>query len=139
MRRTASALDEPKYRDYGEQNLEFIVISPQCPTGSRWEGDVLEVTTRHLNPEFSTHGIITVTSPAAEIVERFELVSADEVVYCYTITDPAYYSRPWTAEYSLVRTRDQLYEFACHEGNYSLAGMLSGARREQHLAEKAGQ
>ncbi len=106
---------------------------------ARWEGDVLEVTTRHLNPEFSTHGIITVTSPAAEIVERFELVSADEVVYCYTITDPAYYSRPWTAEYSLVRTRDQLYEFACHEGNYSLAGMLSGARREQHLAEKAGQ
>lgn len=103
---------------------------------AHWEGDVLKVTTRHLNPKFSTHGIITVTSPAAEIVEWFDLVSADELVYRYTITDPAYYSQPWTAEYSLVRTRDELYEFACHEGNYSLAGMLSGARREQRQAEK---
>lgn len=98
---------------------------------ARWDGDALEVTTRHPDPETSTHGIVTVKSPDAVIVERFELVSPDELVYRYTITDPTYYSQPWTAEYSFVRTSEQLYEFACHEGNYSMAGMLSGARREQ--------
>lgn len=105
---------------------------------ARWEGDVLVVETRHLDPRFSTHGIVTVTSPDAEIVERFELASPDELVYRYTIIDPAYYSEPWTAEYSFARTTDQLYEFACHEGDYSLAGMLAGARREQRLASEAG-
>ena len=75
--------------------------------------------------------VFTVKSPAAVIVERFELASPDELVYRYTVTDPAYYSQPWTAEYSFVRTTEELYEFACHEGNYSMVGMLSGARREQ--------
>ena len=101
---------------------------------ARWDGDVLEVVTRNPDPETSTHGIVTVKSPEAVIVERFELVSPNELVYRYTVTDPAYYSQPWTAEYSFVRTSEQLYEFACHEGNYSMIGMLSGARREQ--AEK---
>ncbi len=98
---------------------------------ARWDGDVLEVATKHLDPDFSIHGIVTVTSPDAEIVERFELVTPDELVYRYTITDPAFYSQPWTAEYSFVRTTEKLYEFACHEGNYSMIGMLSGARRQQ--------
>lgn len=101
---------------------------------ARWDGDVLEVVTRNPDPETSTHGIVTVKSPEAVIVERFELASPNELVYRYTVTDPAYYSQPWTAEYSFVRTSEQLYEFACHEGNYSMIGMLSGARREQ--AEK---
>lgn len=104
---------------------------------ARWVGDVLEVTTRHLDPDFSTHGIITVTSPDAVITEWFELASPDELVYRYTIVDPAYYSAPWTAEYSFVRTTDKLYEFACHEGDYSMAGMLEGARRQDLLAAKA--
>jgi len=98
---------------------------------ARWDGDALEVVTRNPDPETSTHGIVTVKSPAAVIVERFELASPDELVYRYTVTDPAYYSKPWTAEYSFVRTTEELYEFACHEGNYSMIGMLSGARREQ--------
>ncbi len=98
---------------------------------ARWDGDALEVVTRNPDPETSTHGIVTVKSPAAVIVERFELASPDELIYRYTVTDPAYYSKPWTAEYSFVRTTEELYEFACHEGNYSMIGMLSGARREQ--------
>lgn len=103
---------------------------------AKWVGDVLEVTTRHLDPDFSTHGIITVTSPDAVITERFELVSPDELVYRYTIVDPAYYSQPWTAEYSFVRTADELYEFACHEGDYSMVGMLEGARRQDKLSNR---
>jgi hypothetical protein len=100
---------------------------------ARWDGDVLEVVTKNLDPKFATHGIVTVTSQDAVITERFELVSPDELVYRYTIVDPAYYSQPWTAEYSFVRTKDRLYEYGCHEGNYSMIGMLSGARRTQQL------
>ncbi len=103
---------------------------------SRWEGDVLVVETRNPNPATSTHGIVTVKSPDAVIVERFELTAPDELVYRYTVTDPAYYSAPWTAEYSFVRSRDQMFEFACHEGNHSMRGMLAGARQEQLLAAK---
>lgn len=98
---------------------------------ARWDGDVLEVVTRNPDPETSTHGIVTVKSPNAVVTEWFELVSADELVYRYTVADPDYYAQPWTVEYSMVRTSAELYEFACHEGNHSMIGMLSGARREQ--------
>ena len=97
----------------------------------RWDGDVLEVETKNLAPRHSTHGIVTVTSPDAVILERFDMVSPDEIVYRYTVTDPAYYAEPWTVEYSLVRTTQPMYEFACHEGNYSMTGMLKGARIEE--------
>lgn len=69
------------------------------------------------------------TSPTARITERLEFAGPNELVYRYTITDPAYYAQPWTAEYSMVRTSDEMYEFACHEGNYSMGGMLSGQRK----------
>ena len=97
---------------------------------AHWEGDALIVETRNLDPETSTHGIVTVLSPEAVITERFELASPNELVYRYTVTDPAYYSEPWTAEYSLTRSADQIYEFACHEGNYSMVGILAGARSD---------
>jgi hypothetical protein len=77
-----------------------------------------------------------VKSADAVTVERFELTAPDELAYRYTVTDPAYYSVPWTAEYSFVRSRDQMFEFACHEGNHSMRGMLAGARQEQLLAVK---
>lgn len=109
------------------------------PTGdsiARWDGDALIVETRNFAPALSTHGIVTVLSPDASIVERFEMSGPDELVYRYTVTDPAYYAEPWTAEYAFTRSSDAIFEFACHEGNYSMAGMLAGARREESLASK---
>lgn len=97
---------------------------------AHWEGDALIVETRNLDPETSTHGIVTVLSPEAVITERFELASPNELVYRYTVTDPAYYTEPWTAEYSLTRSAEEIFEFACHEGNYSMVGILAGARKD---------
>jgi hypothetical protein len=78
-----------------------------------------------------------VISPVTRITERFTLISPDEILYRFTIEDPVLYSRPWTAESLLARTGDRMFEFACHEGNYGLAGILSGARAaEQRKAEK---
>ncbi len=101
-----------------------------------WDGDTLVVETGNLDPEFSTHGIVTALSPNAQVTERFRYVSPDEIVYTYTVNDPAYYSEPWTGEYSLMRSTDKVYEFACHEGNYAMAGMLGGARYEERNAER---
>jgi len=70
------------------------------------------------------------------IVERFELTSPDELVYRCTVTDPAHDSTSWTAQYLSVCSSDQMFEFACHEGNQSMRGMLAGARQEQLLAVK---
>lgn len=100
-----------------------------------WDGDTLVVETRNLDPKFSTHGIVTVLSPDAEVTERFRYVSPNEIVYTYTVNDPAYYTEPWTGEYSLMRSTDKVYEFACHEGNYAMAGMLGGARYEERNPE----
>jgi hypothetical protein len=125
------AYDETRILPLGAQHQPAAIERPGGDSIAHWDGNALVVDTRHLNPKFSTHGIVTVTSPAATISERFEMVSADEIVYTYTITDPAYYSQPWTAQYSFVRTADRMFEFACHEGNYSMGGMLAGARRTQ--------
>lgn len=131
------AYDDTRIIPVGPSPRPFPIIQPGGESVARWEGDVLMIETDHLDPNFSTHGIVTVTSPSARITERLELNGPDELVYRYTINDPAYYATPWTAEYSMVRTKDQMYEFACHEGNYSLGGMLAGARRDDAKASAA--
>jgi len=125
------AYDETRIIPLSPQHQPAAIERPGGDSIARWDGDVLVVDTRNLNPKFAIHGIVTVNSPAATIVERFEMAGPDEIVYTYTITDPAYYSRPWTGQYSLERTSDEMFEFACHEGNYAMPGMLAGARRTE--------
>jgi hypothetical protein len=125
------AYDDLRIIPVDAPHMPEAISPPGGDSTAHWVGDVLEVETRNFAPRLSTHGIVTVTSPQAVIVERFEFAGPDELVYRYTVTDPAYYSSPWTVEYSLVRTRHKMYEYACQEGNYSLPGMLSGARREE--------
>lgn len=126
------AYDDTRIIPVGSSPRPFPILQPGGESLARWENDALIIETQYLDPDFSTHGIVTVTSPMAKIIERLEFNGPDELVYQYTIVDPPYYSRPWTAEYSMVRTSEKMYEFACHEGNYSLSGMLSGARREEN-------
>jgi len=130
------AYDDTRIAGFGRTHNPVSLEQPGGESVARWDGDVLQVETINNDPQFSTHGIVTVKSPGARVTERFELVSPNEVVYTYTVNDPAYYSKPWTAQYSLVRTKDQMFEFACHEGNYSMSGMLAGARKEQADAAK---
>ena len=64
----------------------------------------------------------------ATVIERYTRVSDKALLYQYTVVDPATYTAPWLAEYALARAERPLYEFACHEGNYSLPNILAGAR-----------
>lgn len=97
----------------------------------RWEDDTLVVETDHFGfPDhqgmiFHNDAIITADS---RVIERFRLLSANEVLYQYTVEDPSLYKQPWLAEYTLQRVPRGVYEYACHEGNHSLPGILTAAR-----------
>lgn len=94
---------------------------------ARWQGDTLEVETRNFNAEQnrSTDFLI---SAGTVIVERFTRVSHDELLYAFTISDPEYYTQPWTGETHFLRSDEPIFEDACHEGNYSLQHILEGGR-----------
>jgi hypothetical protein len=70
------------------------------------------------------------------LVERFARLDPDTIRYRLTVSDPATFSRPWTLENALRKSDGPLYEVACHEGNYGLAGILSGARAEENRAKQ---
>ena len=67
-----------------------------------------------------------------KVVERLTRISPTQILYAYSLTNPARYSQTWQAELMLNATKAQIFEFACHEGNYALANMLSGARHLEH-------
>tara|TARA_B110000858_G_scaffold3502_1_gene4076 strand:+ start:51617 stop:52654 length:1038 start_codon:yes stop_codon:yes gene_type:complete len=93
-----------------------------------YEGAVLVVETVNINPLQLGQSTIPITKQG-NIIERFSRYSEDEIFYQFTVDDSNLYSEPWTAELSFYPTDDGLYEYACHEGNYSMPGILAGARR----------
>ncbi|HYM35252.1 MAG TPA: hypothetical protein VET48_07625 [Steroidobacteraceae bacterium] len=97
-----------------------------------WEGDTLVVETTNFHP-FHANGMIGL-SDQAKVTERFTRYSKDQVVYQFTVDDPTRYKQPWTGEYSFNATKDHVYEYACHEGNYALTGTLQGAREQEKRA-----
>jgi hypothetical protein len=94
---------------------------------ARWEGDTLEVETRNFKPDQNRKGDFLISTETV-IVERFTRDSHDELNYAFTISDPAYYTQPWTGETHFLRSDEPIFEDACHEGNYSLKHILEGGR-----------
>jgi hypothetical protein len=92
-----------------------------------WEGDTLVVVTLNVNAEQGRAGPIFLT-PRGRVVERLTRASAGQILYAFEVEDPVYYTRPWRAEMSLNAIREQLFEYACHEGNYALVDILKGVR-----------
>ena len=70
------------------------------------------------------------------LIEKFRRVSDDTVEYYVTIDDPTVWSRPWTLMIPLKRTGEQMFEYACHEGNYGLPAILRGARAQEQDASR---
>ena len=100
---------------------------PQWVGDSRghWEGESLVIETKNFLRETTFSG----SSKDTRLVERFTRIDADTVAYEFTIEDPNNYTRPWTAMIPFRRTDGPLFEYACHEGNYGLPGILAGARK----------
>jgi len=98
-----------------------------------WEGDTLVVETTNFNDKTRFRG----STESLRVVERFTRVNADSLLYQFTVEDPATWVRPWSGEYVWPRTEDPIYEYACHESNYALEGILRGARfRESEEAAR---
>ncbi|HAT17594.1 MAG TPA: hypothetical protein DCS76_07365 [Gemmatimonadetes bacterium] len=97
----------------------------------RWEGDVLVVETTNINPQQTIRGVPP--SEDALVIERFSRADEETILYEFTIDDPAMWTERWGGQIPINKFDAQLYEYACHEGNYSLAGVLSGARYEERM------
>jgi hypothetical protein len=92
-----------------------------------WEGDTLMVETRNLNPQQAASGPIYL-SEQGKVTERFTRVSDGEILYEFKVDDPAYYTQVWGGEIQMRSQKGGIYEYACHEGNYGMRNILSGAR-----------
>ena len=98
----------------------------------RWEGDVLVVETTNINPQQALRG----APPPSEhmrVTERFTRVDEETILYEFTVEDPTMYTQPWGGEIPIKKLHAQVYEYACHEGNYALANVLSGARYQERM------
>ena len=105
-----------------------------------WEGDTLVVETTNFNPaqplqigQGATYRSIPV-SPKLKVIERFTRTAARTIQYDFTIEDPETFSSAWRGEIPFHYTDQNIYEYACHEGNYALPGILAGAREQEKAA-----
>jgi hypothetical protein len=113
----------------------------------RWEGDTLVVeTTNFIGYEGDLiphggggYGTYRGAGPTLHLVERFKRIDADAIDYQFTLSDPDMYTRPWTARIPLTKkgSPDQIFEYACHEGNYAIPHTLTGALADEQAARKA--
>ena len=92
-----------------------------------WEGDTLVVDTTNFTGKTHFRG----SDRNLHVVERFTRTGADTILYRFTIDDATAFTKPWTGEIAMSKTPGPLYEYAYHEGNYSLASMLAAARAEE--------
>jgi hypothetical protein len=98
-----------------------------------WEGDTLVVDTTNFTDRTNFRN----SGENLHVVERFTRVSADTLQYQFTVDDPATWTKPWTAEISMPKVDGPIYEYACQEGNYGMANVLSGARAAEKEAAAA--
>ncbi|MCH7856007.1 MAG: hypothetical protein IIB37_04585 [Gemmatimonadetes bacterium] len=109
----------------------------------RWEGDVLVVETTNMNPrqEFSANVIATLfggqdphPSEQMRVTERFSRVDEETILYEFTVDDPTVYTESWGGQIPMTALNENLYEYACQEGNYGLENVLRGARYQERMA-----
>ena len=100
-----------------------------------WEGDTLVVDTTNFTDRPALGG----ASRNLHVVERFRRVDADTLLYGFTVEDPTVWSAPWSGEYTWPASDNQVFEYACHEANYSFGGILRGARILEADAREAAE
>jgi hypothetical protein len=98
-----------------------------------WEGDTLVVETINFNEKNTFRD----AGPHLRLIERFTRTDTDTLMYDVTVDDPETFTKPWTFQIPMSPVKGHIYEYACHEGNYGLAGILAGARAEERKAAKS--
>jgi hypothetical protein len=119
----------------GRSNVSAKITSWMGNSVGHWEGDTLVVVTRHVRPEVNFQG--APLSEEGRLIERFTRVAAGTLEYRLTVEDPKNWTRSWTMMMPLPRDdRYGFYEYACHEGNYTMFNILSGARAQEKVTEE---
>jgi hypothetical protein len=93
----------------------------------RWEGNTLVVETVNFTDKTNFRG----SGENLRVTERFTRADRDTLLYQFTVDDPQTFTRPWSGEIPMKKTEGPLFEYACHEGNYSMAYILNAARVEE--------
>jgi hypothetical protein len=101
----------------------------------RWEGNTLVVDSTNFGPmgEINFRGF---NSEKMQLTERFTRVDEDTLLYEFTVTDPMTWTTPWTVSLPMTKSQDLIYEYACHEGNYGMFGILSGSRADEKRVDE---
>ena len=125
----------------GRPHVADAIRQYQGDARARWEGDTLVVETTNFTDQ--THLTFSGVhhSQGLRVVERFTRTGADELLYEFTIDDPSTWTQSWAATLPMPKSDGPIYEYACHEGNYGMTNLLSGARVEEKTvadAEPAG-
>lgn len=118
----------------GRPHLNSNVRQWMGDSRGRWEGTTLVVDTTNFTDKTNYRG----SAENLHLVERFTRVDANTLNYEVTIEDPTTFVRPWTIALPATATDGQMYEYACHEGNYGMSNLLSGSRAKERELEAAG-
>jgi hypothetical protein len=122
----------PLVKDKSQAKHRTDAIQPWFGDSVGWyEGDTLVVETVNVTGKQRAQ-----MSPKGKLTERFTRWSDDQILYEFTVEDPEFYTATWKGEMSLNRSKEPLYEYACHEGNYALHGILAGARVKEAAGGK---
>lgn len=103
----------------------------------RWEGETLIVETTNFRAMSDWPRVPGGVSEQFHLTERFRRIDRDTLLYEFTLNDPQTYTRPWSAEIPMTRINEPMFEYACHEGNYGMDGILVGARADDKAAAAA--
>ena len=103
----------------------------------RWDGNTLVVETTNFNDQAIIRGFNGPPGGSFRVVERFTRVAADMIDYEFTVDDPETWKRPWSGSLPMTQLQGDMYEYACHEGNYGMTNLLAGARAEEKAAAEA--
>jgi hypothetical protein len=129
---TSSGSPRAESRGDGRPHLPSTMRHYLGDSRGRWEGDTLVVETTNFHPNGNPMGgYLTLSDENLRLVERFRRIADDTLEYTFTVDNPTMWTKPWTATIYWQRSRGELHEYACHEGNYSLRGMLSAARADE--------
>ena len=99
----------------------------------RWEGDTLVIETAGFRPGFTSR--VFWVSGDTRVVERLRRIDSGDLFYEFTVEDPSLFTRPWRGEMTLRPAKGAIFEYACHEGNYSLPSILRAARMADKTAK----
>jgi len=108
----------------GGQHLPQTIRKWMGDSVGHWEGDTLVVDTTNFTNKTQFRG----SGENLHVIERFTRTEPNTLLYRFTVSDPTTWDKPWSGEYPWTGTDEKLYEYACHESNYSLEGVLRGAR-----------